>query len=86
MDQEPTQTRVESLLTSIWEIIHVYTCGYAEILNISHELLDSEKKIQFHSKSEAMEDLPRFNSTVGELYHSMQKLLNPQDEGKEFQY
>ena len=83
MDQQPTQARVESLFSSIWEIIQVYTWAWAELLNVTHELMKVEgKKIQFHSKSEAIEDLPKFNSTVEELYQSLLKLLNPQDEGE----
>ena len=83
MDQQPTQARVENLFNSIWEIIQVYTWAFAELFNIPHELMNVEqKKIQFHSKSEAIEDLPRFNSTVEELYQSLLKLLNPQDEGE----
>ena len=82
LDQQLTQARVMNLFTSIWEIIHVYTWGFADVLRVSHELVKVERKIQFHSQSEAMEELPRFNSTVGELYLSMQKLLNPEDEGK----
>ena len=86
LDQQPTQARVENLFTSIWEIIHVYTWAFADLLKVSHDLLKVERRIQFHSRSEAIGDLPRFNSIVGELYLSMLKLLNPPDEGKLFQH
>lgn len=76
------QQRVEHLFTSIWEIINVYTLSFADVLDVSHQLMIVVKKIQFHSRSEAIEELPRFYSTVEELYQSMLRLLTPQDEGR----
>ena len=80
---EATQNKVLDLLTTTWQIIFSYTCGFAEALQVPHNLESPELKIEFVSRTAATLELPGFFSSVSDLYKSMEKVVEPpENDGK----
>ena len=80
---EATQNKVLDLLTTSWQIIFSYTCGFAEALQVSHDLESPDLKIEFVSRTAATLELPGFFSSVSDLYKSMEKVVEPpENDGK----